>query len=293
MAVRTNAPTPPRPRPPADAKDALVGVTIGVGPYYGALARVAAACLEKHTGLSSVILSDSHFLESGLVHPAALKLRLFDLVGASSVLYYDADWFCVGPWEPRHFASHPRLVACHDFVLASDWPAHDYNFESEATACRTSGQPFVGEPSGPLRQQYVADVVGATGLRLPPRRWINTGMFIASRFHNRCWLERAEYWYRQPGGHHAKYFEQPAMLRALDELKMTVDYLPRAQNVLVTRMGRWLHPLVGLHVKMSRHEEFVDLIRALRGRQLTPEAIEAAFLDSRVRSSICPKSCRP
>src|SRR4051794_20337638 len=110
-------------RHPHRADTTMVGVTIGVGGYYASLARVAAACLKKHTGSDSVILSDRHYEESRLHHPAALKFRLFDLLPSSNILYYDADWFCVASWSPRAFAFHRRLVACHDFVLASDWPA--------------------------------------------------------------------------------------------------------------------------------------------------------------------------
>lgn len=259
----------------------MIGVTIGVGAYYSALAQVAAACLKKQTGMNSVILSDRHFLKSGLNHPAALKFRVFDLLSDSNILYYDADWFCVKSWKPQTFSQHPRIVACHDFVLANDWPAQTFDFEAEAAACRASGRAFVGEPKGPLRQDYIADVERSMGLGLPPRRWINTGMFIVNRVHHRHWLDLGEYLYRQPGGHHDKYFEQPALLQALEELGMTVDYLPRTHNVLVTRVSVWPDCVVGLHVKMSKHREFGDLIQALHETRLTPDVIEELFLEAR------------
>jgi hypothetical protein len=265
----------------------MIGVTIGVGAYYSALAHVAAACLKKQADVNSVILSDRHFLESGLHHPAALKFRIFDLVSACNILYYDADWFCVKKWRPQTFAQHRRIVACHDFVLATDWPAQAFDFEAEAVECRASDRVFVGEPKGPLRQDYIADVERSIGLGLPPRRWINTGMFIVNRVYHRYWLDRGEYLYRQPGGHHDKYFEQPAMLKALEELGIGVDYLPRAHNVLVTRVSLWPDSVVGLHLKMSKHREFGDLIRALHETRLTPDMIEEMFLGGlRARSSI-------
>jgi hypothetical protein len=262
----------------------LIGVTIGVGEYYLGLARVAAACLKKHTGLDSVILSDRHFMESHLHHPAALKFRIFDLANVSNILYYDADWFCVRQWSPQSLANHSRLVACHDFVLASDWPSLAFDFEAETALCRAKGSAFVDEPCGLLRHDYISDVEGLDGVGLPPRRWVNTGMFIANRQYHSDWLKCGESLYIRPGGHHERYFEQPALLRSLAQLRLGVDYLPRTHNILVTRMSTWGDSAVALHLKMSKRQEFSDLIHALHEGRLTPEVIEDLFLAGRARS---------
>jgi hypothetical protein len=256
----------------------MIGVTIGVGAYYSALAKVAAACLKKQTGLDSMILSDQHFIESRLHHPAALKFKIFDFADADSILYYDADWFCVGKWRPQIFSQHRRIIACRDFVLTTDWPAQAFDFDAEAAACLASGRLFLDDLEGPLRQDYIADVNCARQIEFPPRKWINTGMFIVNRVHHKSWLERGEHLYRGPLGHHDKYFEQPALLQALEELGLTVDYLPRVHNVLVIRVSLWPDNVVGLHLKMSKQQEFRDLIHAQHEGRLTPDLIEATFL---------------
>jgi hypothetical protein len=256
----------------------VLGVTVGVGPRYEALARVAAACLHAQTGIRSVVLSRDELCRSGLRHPAALKLAIFDFVNTESVLYFDADWLCVNPWFPSQFTSRSRIVACSDFVLETDWPAETFDFEGERLQLERSPRQFVGVPRGPLRSRYVSEVNEVFPTCLPPRHWINTGMFIVNRRHHGRWLEHARDVYEREGGHHEKYYEQPALMRALADLQIGVDRLPRVHNVLVTVEKRLPSCVVGAHLKFSKTNRFPTVSARLTQNALTPDAVREILL---------------
>ena len=64
----------------------MTGVTIGVGEPFCKMALLSARCLKEQTGLDSVILNSDMFLQSGLKHPAALRLKMFDSGGGVAFL---------------------------------------------------------------------------------------------------------------------------------------------------------------------------------------------------------------
>lgn len=76
-----------------------VGVTIAVGAEYEQLAAIATARFQEFTGCGVVILTEQDFRASGLRHPSQLKFRLFDLVDAEQVVYFDADAFVMQRWN--------------------------------------------------------------------------------------------------------------------------------------------------------------------------------------------------
>jgi hypothetical protein len=256
----------------------MIGVTIGVGPFHYKSAALAATCLKKHTGLDSIILNSQHYADSGFRHPAALKLRVFDLVRDNHILYYDSDWFCVNRWTPERFSGNTGLVACHDFVLKADWP-HQLHDTSSIQFHGSNAGGFISTLTGDLRSDYVDDIRRSTGLELDPSYWINTGMFIANRANHTAWLKRAELFYTETSGHHPKYYEQPAMLKAMHALGLQVNYLPRKFNYLVTRQIRCAKTIVGLHIKISRALAFADLVEAIWTDTMTPELLERTFFD--------------
>jgi hypothetical protein len=256
----------------------MIGVTIGVGPLHHKLATLAAMCLKKHTGLDSIILNSKHYADSGLPHPAALKLRIFDLLRDNHILYYDSDWFCVNRWNPEQFARNARLVACHDFVLNADWPDQLHDPSSTQFNGPETGT-FVTTFEGNVRSDYVDSIRRSAGLELKYPYWINTGLFIANRANHTAWLKKAESFYTESSGHHPKYYEQPAMLKAMHALSIRVDYLPRKFNYLLTRHNPCPKNAVGLHIKMSKTREFAGLAKAIWDDSMTPDLLEKAFFD--------------
>ncbi len=256
----------------------MIGVTIGIGRLYEKSARLAADCLKAQTGLDSVILDAGHWERSGLAHPAALKLRVLDLTAHDEVLYFDADWFCVGAWSPTQFVGHRNIVACHDFVMETDWPRQEHDLMSEAFAGDPRRRFVVGYPGEP-RRDYIDEVKSFTGMSMHYSLWPNTGFFMVSRRYHRRWLEHAERIYSADGGHHPDYYEQPAMVRALEQLDLAVDFLPRRFNVLVCRPGRWPRCSIGLHLKLGLQEQFCEIRPAILEGSLSPAGLRTALLE--------------
>src|SRR5579871_3578108 len=93
----------------------FVAVTIGVGEEHRRLAEMAAARMRLHTGLDTVIFGDDEFRNCKLRDPNHLKFRIFDLVDAENVLYFDSDLFCLRPWDPRQFVFSRSWVAVRGF----------------------------------------------------------------------------------------------------------------------------------------------------------------------------------
>ena len=133
----------------------MMGVTIGVGEYYGQLAKLAATAMEEKTGVKTTVLTDEDFASSGLPAPHHLKLRMFDLVDAESIVYFDADMACLKPWRPQTFANTDAVVA----VAESARPLH-------VTTARDWG--------------------------IPAEKYFNAGLMILNRKHHRDWLRETE-----------------------------------------------------------------------------------------------------
>jgi hypothetical protein len=240
----------------------MIAITIGVGPLYRRAAELAAECLRLHTGLSTIILDSSYFVGSGLRHPAALKLQLFDLTTEDSVLYFDADWFCLGEWSPQALASETaEMVACHDFVLWRDLTDHSYEFDQSRNQKPVDDFPGSGEYD--LRQPYIDEITNFCELRLPPWKWINSGLFIANRERHWDLMRLAESYYLSCPGHHPKYYEQPALVKAIETFGYSIRFLPRRYNVLTTRPTRWACSVIGAHLKLSECHAFAEMIKTL------------------------------
>jgi|SRR5438105_3805724 len=133
----------------------MVGVTIGVGEYYGRLASLAAQAMQEKTGIKTTVLTDKHFASSGLPAPHHLKLRMFDLVDAESIVYFDADMACLRPWKPQHFANSDAVVA-------------------------------VAESARPLH------ICTAQDWGIPVEKYFNAGLMILNRKYHQDWLRATE-----------------------------------------------------------------------------------------------------
>jgi len=130
----------------------MIAVTIGTGRYQQ-LAKYAAQAVREKTGLDTIILSDEHFAASGFPTPHFLKLRLFDLTNADSILFFDADIICLNRWCPQSFASEDAVVGVADRAVFKE-------------VCREWGIP-IGE-------------------------YINTGLMILNRHLHHEWFCETE-----------------------------------------------------------------------------------------------------
>ncbi len=250
-----------------------VGVTVGVGDVHERLARLSSACFTRHTGVPTVILGPQEMQESGETHPAALRLWLFKYVRATRVVYFDADWFCLQKWDLPNCSDAHELMACRDFILKDEWPKQRYDFNSREFTVAPSGCSPIGDEL--IRADYVREVSVFANLRRPCWGWINTGLMVMDRTHHEPLLQRARTLYHGVVGHHDTYYEQPAIAKALEELGTPVRLLARCFNVLAASEAVWPAAVVGLHVKVKRHDDFIAAVRD--GTIDTPEAVRKYF----------------
>ncbi len=237
----------------------MIGVTIGISPIYEALAKLSAKCFKEMTGLEVVVLGERELNQSGLAHPASLKLKAFDFVAEDNILYFDADWFCTKIWNPTTFSNSKLITACNDFVLNIDFPKQypeyhmrkfdDYHLNNLAF-----------HPTSEIRTDYINEIKKFSGIELEFGKWINTGLWIANKMHHQQWLNKSLEYYLGSVGHHPEYYEQPAMNKAIEELELEINYLSRKYNTLIVSKKKWLDSLVGLHVKLKHHQNFIDRI---------------------------------
>lgn len=180
---------------PSFSKPALkpsgVAVTIGVGDH-AELARLAARELSARTGLQTIVLGDSEFVASGLEHPHYLKFRLFDLVEADDVLYFDADLVCLEEWNPRPLFGKAAIACVRERMI------DEVRWES-------------GEWGVPLEEHF------------------NSGMFIVNRLHHQHWLRCAES-LRQL--HPTHFYDQLPLNAARYQLGLRLKLLDRRHNYL-------------------------------------------------------------
>jgi hypothetical protein len=252
----------------------IVGVTVGVGAPYDQLASMAALCFTKHTGLPAVVLGAEEFTGSQIAHPAALRLRLFDYVDADRVVYFDADWLCLRDWAPTAIAELSEVVACRDFILADEWPRQHYQFDSKGFLEEPDDVPLE-DTCDIVRHDYINEVRQFGAISLPISKWINTGMLILTREHHSTWLRTALELYLGPVGHHTVYYEQPALVKAIELLDLPIRLLPRRFNVLAAYETKWPGSVVGLHIKVKRHHEFIANLAA--GLVSRPDHVQAYF----------------
>ena len=253
----------------------MIGVTIGINTTYKPLAKLAAKCFQEMTGLEVVILGESELKQSGLTHPASLKLKAFDFVHDNNIIYFDADWFCTKNWDPTTFSNSKLITACNDFVLKIDFPKQypEYNSRNFDDYHLNN---LAYHPINEIRNDYVNEIKEFSGLKLEYGKWINTGLWIANRQHHQKWLNKSLEYYIGSIGHHPEYFEQPAMNKAIESLEIKINYLGRKYNTLVASEKQWSNCLVGMHVKLKHHKDFID--RIINNQIQTSKQVKEYFL---------------
>jgi ADP-heptose:LPS heptosyltransferase len=168
-----------------------VAVTIGTG-HFAHMATLAAREVRAKTGLETIVLGDNEFAASGLAHPSLLKFRIFDLVSADHLLYFDADMVCLEHWDPRQYFGDRSIVAVRERMLDM------------------------------IRRE-------AFTWGVPAAEYFNAGMFIASAVHHRQWMRLAESLY--PAGGEA-LLDQSPLNAARHRLGIPVRLLDRRYNWL-------------------------------------------------------------
>lgn len=237
----------------------MIGVTIGISPVYKALANLSAKCFNEMTGLEVLILGEKELEQSGLTHPASLKLKTFDFVNDDNVLYFDADWFCTKNWNPTIFSNSKTIAACNDFVLNIDFPKQYPEYDiRKFDDYHLNNLAF--HPTTEIRTDYIKEIKRFSGTELEFGKWINTGLWIANKNYHHEWLNKSLEYYFGSVGHHPEYYEQPAMNKAIEELELEINYLSRKYNTLIVSEKKWSDSLVGLHVKLKHHKDFIDKI---------------------------------
>lgn len=89
--------------------DRMIAVTIATGLDYRRMAERAASSIRLHTGLETCILGS---IPQG-VRPSFYRLWLFEIF-SGTILWFDADTYCLADWSPQHFENQAALVAVPD-----------------------------------------------------------------------------------------------------------------------------------------------------------------------------------
>jgi len=193
-----------------------VAVTIGVGRHER-LARLAAREVHERTGLETIILRSKDFEATGLEQPHFLKFRLFDLIDAENILFFDADLVCLENWDPSVLFDRPEIVAVRE--------------RQNELVMRESSEWGV-----------------------PADEYLNTGMLIINRQHHRSWLGQAEL---LKSRHYTCLHEQSPLNAARVQLGMPVKFLDRRYNWMGFGASSLSHqmPVVMAHKLVPQRED--------------------------------------
>ena len=252
----------------------VIGVTVGVGYPHEMLASLAASCFSHYTRLPSVVIGNDGFASSCVSHPAAIRLKLFEIFNLDRIIYFDADWFCMNDWNPP--LDNHQLLACRDFILTKEWPEQKYDFKSSDFSTPPNSS-FNEIPPSDLRHNYISNVQKFADIHLQHSQWINSGLLILNRTHHQPLLKLAYKLYTGAVGHHEEYYEQPALVKAIELLGIEVQLLARNLNVLAAFEKKWPNSIKGLHIKPKRHPIFLEKLR--KGSISSPEDVHNYFIE--------------
>ena len=251
-----------------------IGVTIAT-ENYRSRAEVAADQFSKWTGCHAVILGESEVADAARLAakycakppaphhvPYLAKLFLFDLVDRESVIFFDADWLCMRPWDTKGVADTGRLHAVRDFW----WNA------GVCRDCEVWGM-------------RVEDYFGA-------------GFMVLRRDNHLEWLRAAAALY---GSADAILPEQALLNRAAQTLSLPVGYLPRDYNLTEAPSSDELgaFDIVGAHMMggfpADRYRDFIATYENRGAPSLAPASagMEGLWTYSRVGLDSRPLEFRP
>jgi hypothetical protein len=237
----------------------LIGITIGINREFKALAELSAKLLYESTGLESIILTDKNLKLTRNIHPTALKFHIFDFTDEQELLYFDADWFCLNKWDPITISDQHSLLICKDFISKHDFP-NQYLRNKEIIIDDYPSLNNLTARESDKRSDYIREVKRFAHLKSDCNLWVNTGFWIANRSSHLEWLKYSSQLYYGTIGHHPIYYEQPAMNKAIEKLEINIKYLGRKYNTLIINRQHWPNTLIGWHIKIKHHREFLNKI---------------------------------
>ena len=171
----------------------MIGVCIGVGGEWAALAEKSAASMEMMTGVKCQVIRAAYGFDC--CHPSWLKCHLHRIFpDQEAFLVFDADLLAIRPWDPQGL------------------------FEQ-------MGRPFMGVPE-PNGNPDVRRECQDWGLGYPDL-YLNCGLLVFGREHGFV-MDRA--WSMHPNG--GRWLEQTAINYALAMEAVEVCRLPRVFNTL-------------------------------------------------------------
>lgn len=242
----------------------MIAVTIGVGPYYAEMARLAAERVRRFTGLPTRVLGDAEYrahvdpalaARIGPIASCLLKTKLFELCpGYDDVLYFDADLVSLAPWDPRALGGTERFVC--------------------------------------VRDSWYLDFIqaDASALGMPVERYFNAGFFIASREAHAAPLEVVHRRLPEIQGRGARFFDQSALNLVFHELDVPMRFLDRRYNflgwALDTEASRVVPALMAHCVRRHvRNADKDSTMQALRGTLPLPPS-RARTIDSAIAAEL-------
>jgi hypothetical protein len=226
----------------------MIGVTIGIGEGWTALARATARRMSDTTGLRCVVLEEEK--DSGVCHPSWLKCLIHRIFpDEDSFLYFDADILPLQVWDPHGL------------------------FED-------LGRPFCGVPEPNGNPDVVAECT-EWGLGYPDT-YINAGLLMFGIEHGYVW-DRT--WTHHPHG--GTWMEQTALNHALVTEAVEICRLPRRFNTLAQK-GRInnLYARATLAECINLHCCAHDTAEAVATMHAQVEAYTSSGLAGRTRQAL-------
>jgi len=173
----------------------MIGVTIGIGAEWEALARKTAKRMEDTTGLRCYVITADDY---GCTHPSWLKCHIHRIFpDEDSYFVFDSDILPLREWSPRLLFANTR-------------------------------RPFIGVPE-PSFNPDIRKECEIHGLGYPDL-YINGGLLIYGREHTWIW-DRV--WSMHPNG--GSWQEQTALNLVLADQHIEMMRLPRHFNLIAQR----------------------------------------------------------
>ena len=202
----------------------LVGVTIGCGPRFAAMARLASREWTRRTGRPGYVLGAPEQERMGLSTPHRLKFDVFHLLDSSvdAVAFFDADMVFLEDFDPEELLGDDGFAAVRDLHR----------------------EPWI-----------VADAARAG---VPPQHYFNSGFFLIERRRVDLLALAATL----TAHLRTEFRDQTHLNAAANLLGVATHYLPGRFNTHVDREHtRSLDGVIGAHVHWLRDEPAESLER--------------------------------
>ena len=202
----------------------IVGVTIGCGPRFHAMAKLAAREFTRRTGRPAFVFDQVDQARMGCSAPHRLKFDLFRLLDSTvdAVAFFDADLVFLEVFDPAALLGDDGFAAVRDLHR----------------------EPWI-----------LADAARAG---VPPQHYFNSGFFLLHR-RRRELLDLAA---TLTAHLDTPFKDQTALNAAANLLHLETNFLPGRFNAHVDREHtRSLDGIVGAHVHWLRDEPIETLER--------------------------------